>query len=167
MSVHEGLARRKSRGKKPRQAIKLRRLNPGRPHIRVLIAQKHMALVIINRPHKRSLAEIRPGEAEVERLGGKKGVVLEAVAPGGGGVDEVAVGVGDGDGGGGGEVGVYVWEGRVCCAHFCALIDRIRERRGVCVCVCSGVEERSVAWPPRCLRHLCQGLLSWTYFMLS
>lgn len=111
LSVHARVSGSQGGGEQPWEAIELRRLNAGRPDLRVLVAEEDVAVVELDGADERRLPEIWPGESIVRFVEegsivgpAEKAVVLEASRSAAdlGAVEEVAVGVGDGDGGGGG-----------------------------------------------------------------
>lgn len=110
--MHDRVFGSQSGGEQTRKAIELRRLNAGRPDLRVLVAEEDVAVVELDGADERGLPEIGTGESIVGFVKNgsivcpEKAVVLEASGSAAdlGAVEEVAVGVGDGDGGGGGVV---------------------------------------------------------------
>ena len=84
--LHIPLPSRESGREKPRQPIELGGLDAGRPNLRVFVAEKHMAIVAIDRPPQWALPEFRPKEPELRSVSdaieaAEKPLVLEA--PGG------------------------------------------------------------------------------------
>ena len=62
---HLALPGQESSEEKPWEASELRSLDPGRPDLRVLVAEKHMTFIKLNSAGERALVEIRAGETEL------------------------------------------------------------------------------------------------------
>jgi hypothetical protein len=89
-------------GEEAGEAVRQGGLDVGRPRLRSLVAQDHVALVELHRPGQLLLPELRPleselqvrirrpgGDAHVRRIGRRQGLREGSVAGGGGGTGGV------------------------------------------------------------------------------